>query len=390
MQELNKRTFVASASAIESNDLYMTIKTVMFTTPSANLNGVRCSLAFMSEIVENQAKYIGLPLCIDTKMVAERRLDKLGHCYDPESDTFYSTMIGSFYQFEMTQMDNGETALVGYARVLKRNKSVCKALSELFLENKLKFSFEISCGSCIPQEDGTILIDRADNNHIEGMAVVSMPACPDAVAMELIAELQNVAESNDNEEKETEAMEEVLIAEQVEVADATPVVAEEEVVEEVIAEEVVAEETIAEAVEEVAAVEAEEQEEVVAAQEEKEEKECGEEVIEAAEEPMDEEEKEDPEVPEEDPEEEDASCKEKKCAEEEIEALKAIVEKLVAEIELLKTPVVAEVVEEPEVVVAEVEEEISDNPFVETASISSNEKYSLLKEATRVTKYTLV
>lgn len=60
-----KKTFVASASELQSSDLYMTAKMIMFTVPSANLNGVRCTEAFLDEIVEHEDKYVGLPLCAD-------------------------------------------------------------------------------------------------------------------------------------------------------------------------------------------------------------------------------------------------------------------------------------------------------------------------------------
>ena len=212
---MNCKTFVASASAIESSDLYMTIKTVLFTTPSANLNGVRCTIDFMKEIVENQDKYVGLPLCIDASAVAEGKLNRLGHCYDSATDTFSSTMIGSFYDFEIVELGNGETALVGYARVLKRNKAICSALSDLFLRQQLKFSFEISVGDYKELDDGTILIDRADCNKLEGMAVVSMPACPEAVALELVAELQ---EKGMEESMECKVIEEKIIVDAEEVS----------------------------------------------------------------------------------------------------------------------------------------------------------------------------
>lgn len=89
-------------------------------------------------------------------------------------------------------------ALVGYARVLKRNKKVCKAIGELFAEGALKFSFEISCGTYETLEDDTILIDAADNNFIEGMCIVSFPACPEAVALELVAEINGIGKEADD------------------------------------------------------------------------------------------------------------------------------------------------------------------------------------------------
>ena len=198
-----KKTFVASASELQSSDLYMTIKTVMFTVPSANLNGVRCTEAFLDEIIANQDKYVGLPLCADVVNLVKGRYQKLGHCYNPKTGTFSSSMIGSFYQFEKEEMENGEVALIGYARVLKRNKHVCKAICELFANGALKVSFEIACGSYEELDDKTILIDKAENNYLEGMCIVSFPACPKAVAMDLVAEINGIG-------KEAEDMPDVI------------------------------------------------------------------------------------------------------------------------------------------------------------------------------------
>lgn len=191
------KTFVASASELQSSDLYMTIKATLFTVPSANLNGVRCTAGFMEEIVENQDKYIGLPLCADTVNLVSGRYKKLGHCYNPKTGTYSSSIIGSFYRFEKEELSDGEVALVGYARVMKRNKKVCKAIGELFAEGALKFSFEISCGTYETLEDDTILIDAADNNYIEGMCIVSFPACPEAVALDLVAEINGIGKEAD-------------------------------------------------------------------------------------------------------------------------------------------------------------------------------------------------
>lgn len=165
--------------------------------PGANLNGVRCTAGFMDEIVENQEKYIGLPLCADTVNLVKGRYKKLGHCYDPKTGVYSSSIIGSFYRFEKEELDDGEVALVGYARVMKRNKRVCKAIGELFADGALKFSFEISCGTYEVLEDDTILIDAADNNFIEGMCIVSFPACPEAVALELVAEINGIGKEAD-------------------------------------------------------------------------------------------------------------------------------------------------------------------------------------------------
>ena len=171
----------------------MTVKARLFETPKANLNGVRVTSAFLNEIVENEEKYVGLPLVADVKSLADGHYDHLGHLYDARTGQFHTAQIGSFYKFEEEKFDNG-SYLVGYARIAKRNKALCHAIAELFTENALKFSFEITCGSIQKLEDGTMLIDASESNYLEGEAIVSFPACEDAVALELVAECDKLAD----------------------------------------------------------------------------------------------------------------------------------------------------------------------------------------------------
>ena len=185
--------FASVVSEIQQSDIYMTVKARLFETPKANLNGARVTAAFIDEIVNNEDKYVGLPLCADAKSLADRKYGHLGHLYDAETGEFHSTQIGSFYKFEKEEFEGG-AYLVGYARILKRNKEICSAIAELFSRGDLKFSFEITCGSYEKLEDGTIMIDASDNNYLEGVAVVSCPACEDAVALDLVAESEGEQE----------------------------------------------------------------------------------------------------------------------------------------------------------------------------------------------------
>lgn len=267
MQNVTK-TFVASASELQSSDLYMTVKTTMFTVPSANLNGVRCTAEFLDEIVEHQDKYVALPLCADVVNLVKGKYEKLGHCYNARTGTFSSSIIGSFYKFEKEEMENGETALVGYARIMKRNKNVCKAIGELFAEGALKVSFEISCGSYEELDDGTILIGCSDKNFLEGMCVVSFPACPDAIAHELVAEINSIGKEADEMTdviENAEVVESIVGEEQAEPA-AEEVVAEEASEEQVIAESEPAEEQVEVAQEEEAQAEEDKPEETETAE----------------------------------------------------------------------------------------------------------------------------
>ena len=191
-----KTCFASVVSELQQSDVYLTLKARLFKAPDANLNGARVTLAFLNEIVENQSKYIGLPLYADVKNLANGNYKRLGHLYDPNTGEFHSTQIGSFYKFEKEIC--GESAyLIGYARVPKRNKAIANAIGELFTNGSLKFSFEIMCGNYKQLSDGTIEIDVGDNNQMEGEAIVSLPACEDAVALELVAECNSITEKGD-------------------------------------------------------------------------------------------------------------------------------------------------------------------------------------------------
>lgn len=196
--QIKKVAFASVVSEIQQSDIYLTIKGRLFEAPKANLNGVRVTPAFLDEIVINSDNYVGLPLYADVSNLANGNYNRLGHMYDPDTGEFRSTQIGSFYKFEKENLNNG-SCLIGYARVPKRNKNVCRAVSTLFAEGKLKFSFEISCGSYTELEDGTISIDVGGGNVFEGEAIVSFPACEDAVALELVAECNAI--NNDGKEE---------------------------------------------------------------------------------------------------------------------------------------------------------------------------------------------
>lgn len=200
---MNKHFCFASViSEIQQSDMFMTVKARIFETPKANLNGVRVTPAFLSEIVENEERYVGLPLYADVRALKSGNYNRLGHLYDTRTGEFHSTQIGSFYQFEQEDFDGG-SYLIGYARIPKRDKKISKAIAELFADESLKFSFEIACGDCEEQEDGTTLIDVSENNYLEGTAIVTFPACEDAVALEFVAQRQ----ADDSERGETEMAE---------------------------------------------------------------------------------------------------------------------------------------------------------------------------------------
>lgn len=204
---MNKLVFASVISEIQQSDIFMTVKARICEAPAANLNGARVTEAFIDEIVNNPDHYVGLPLYADVKALTSGNYRRLGHLYDSKTGEFHSTQIGSFYQFEKEEFEiaspQGATKgcyLVGYARIAKRNRKLSKAISELFADGALKFSFEVAVGEYEELDDGTILIDASDSNYLEGTAIVTFPACEEAVALELVA--QHEADDTEGGEKE--------------------------------------------------------------------------------------------------------------------------------------------------------------------------------------------
>lgn len=192
---MNKLVFASVISEIQQSDIFMTVKARICEAPAANLNGARVTEAFIDEIVDNPDRYVGLPLYADVRALTNGNYRRLGHLYDSKTGEFHSTQIGSFYQFEKetfeTDSPEGKVNgcyLVGYARIAKRNKKLSKAISELFTDGALKFSFEVAVGEYEELDDDTILIDASDSNYLEGTAIVTFPACEEAVALELVAQ----------------------------------------------------------------------------------------------------------------------------------------------------------------------------------------------------------
>jgi len=223
---MSKLVFASTISEIQQSDVFMTVKARICEAPEANLNGARVTEAFIDEIVGNEARYVGLPLYADVKALTNGNYNRLGHLYDVRTGEFHSTQIGSFYQFEKQTIQNG-CALVGYARIPKRNKKLSKAISELFADNALKFSFELSVGEYTELDDETILIDASENNYLEGTAIVTYPACEEAVALELVAQKN----TDETRKGESEMAEVETKAEVVETEATQPELAEEEKVE---------------------------------------------------------------------------------------------------------------------------------------------------------------
>ena len=219
---MSKLYFASVISEIEQSDVFMTVKARICEAPEANLNGARVTEAFIDEIVSNETRYVGLPLYADKKALLGGNYTRLGHLYDTKTGEFHSTQIGSFYKFEKQKTEiasldgvKEKCALIGYARIPKRNKKLSKAISELFAEGNLKFSFELAVGEYEELDDNTILIDASENNYLEGTAIVTYPACEEAVALELVAQRADDLRKGESEMAEVENKAEVVETEAV-------------------------------------------------------------------------------------------------------------------------------------------------------------------------------
>ena len=84
-------------------------------------------------------------------------------------------------------VDEFGVSLLGEARINKRNPAVCSAVEELYALGRLNFSFEIEAEH-VQELDDALIIDAMDGNELLSMAVVSVPAYPEAHALALVAE----------------------------------------------------------------------------------------------------------------------------------------------------------------------------------------------------------
>lgn len=182
---------VLSISERQSNGIYQSITMRMFST-QPNKNKEAVTEAFISEIADNEKKYVGgVHLYADVSKLANKDYKGLGHLLDKRTGKFYTQMIGSFGAF-YKQNDEFGVSLIGEARVSKKNKEVCDALAEMYEQGNLNFSFEIKAGET--RKEGEILIiDASEKNELIGMAVVSIPAYPEAKALALVAEVESVS-----------------------------------------------------------------------------------------------------------------------------------------------------------------------------------------------------
>lgn len=111
---------------------------------------------------------------------------------DKRSGEFGSEQIGSFFSFAKASDEFG-VSLIGEARIPKRDPRLCEAILRMYQASALSFSFEIMVGE-LNERDGVMVIDMADGNELIGMALVTTPAYPEATALTLVAEKDNLEE----------------------------------------------------------------------------------------------------------------------------------------------------------------------------------------------------
>ena len=225
-----------------------------------NRNNEGVTAAFISDLIKRQDEFECLPFYADTKNLLARNYDQLPHLFNRITKKFSSTQIGSLTDFYSETDNDGVISLYATARVPKREKEICIRLAELYDLGMLSVSFEVRYNpEHTVTKDGVLFIDANEDNALTGIALVSVPACEDACALDMVAEVADgsevVAESEEQAERgETEPMEKENLT--AEVTEET-VVAEEQTQVEAVAET----EEVHETVDEEQTVVAEEQEE---------------------------------------------------------------------------------------------------------------------------------
>lgn len=233
----------------KSNDIFLLISFKLFDN-SGNRNREGVTAAFISEIMNHREKYAALPIYVDVPALQEGRYNELSHNYDPDTGRFGTEQIGGLVDFKMSVNDLGVVSLYAEARIPKRESEICERLEELFVMGGLNVSFEVKYNpQNIIMKDGVRFVDAGEGNTLTGMCIVSIPACPDANALDMVAEAVNAEETTETNEVKEEVPNEELnlsVAEEEKEEEKTEVMEAEET-EEVKTEEEVAQAEVAEA-----------------------------------------------------------------------------------------------------------------------------------------------
>lgn len=190
----------------EHSDIFLLIEMrILSTRPNGNNEGV--TEAFIDEIVTHPDKYACLPLYADVMNLLRGAYQHLGHMYDCDTNSFGTKQIGSITNLRRVNDEYG-VSLIGQARIPKREEDVCNALMELYSRGILKFSFEIQYASdAAVEENGVLYVDANEMNALTGVAVVSIPAYDESVALKLVAQQHGTPHEGKASEAKNEGVE---------------------------------------------------------------------------------------------------------------------------------------------------------------------------------------
>lgn len=227
--------FLASEVSISEQDkLNPVFLTVHFKIADnmGNLNKEGITAAFISDFINRQSQFDCLPVYVDMKRLLAGDYDNLGHMYSKITKHFGTTQFGSLTNFYSEADNDGVVSLYAEARFPKRELDACMALVELYELGKLCVSVELRYNpEHVILKDGYKFIDAHEDNSLNGIAIVSEPACVDAVALDMVAERsaddslidaedeesKDRGETNlmkDKEEMTAEVQEETVVAEE--------------------------------------------------------------------------------------------------------------------------------------------------------------------------------
>lgn len=273
----NKKSLILLASEVmisEQDKLDPVFLKVRFklTDNAGNLNHEGVTKAFINDLIERQEQFECLPMYVDMPRLLAGDYDNLTHRYNRATKKFSTQQFGSLTNFYTETDDNGVVSLYAEARFPKRELEACMRLVELYELGKLSVSSELRYNpEYTIKKDGIVFIDANEDNALTGMAIVSVPACSSAVALDMVAEAADGSGIVTDGEEPTNRGETDLMNEKEKL---TAEVEKEEAVAEVTEEPAAeAEQAVAEAeVKEEAVAEAEPQKETAVAEETEEEK----------------------------------------------------------------------------------------------------------------------
>lgn len=161
-----------------TNDLYIEIEMIVLSS-DVNLNKSRFNKEFIdssSETIVNQ------PLQVDKETLENGEYLNLTHKFTGEE--LLTDSVGTYTSYRTEEDEDGYDVLIGTARVWKRYPNTVDAIIDLYNRGMLKFSVEV----LVEEQEKIDGISEISKGQILGVAIVSYPAEPRAVATLLVAE----------------------------------------------------------------------------------------------------------------------------------------------------------------------------------------------------------